>query len=458
MSRNVSTELEPLVNNFEHLSSKARAAEALTTLRKIASLVKPLMRQRNWRVGTLAEFYPPESNLLGLNINAGQKICLRLRHAGDERQFLPIESVVDTMLHELAHNVHGPHDQHFHALWDKLRDEHQALVMKGYSGEGFLSNGNRLGGRRVPLHEMRRQARAAAEKRKATQSGSGQRLGGTGIMRGQDPRAVIAAAVERRQRVERGCANSDENDRGRLIAREQGKKADTTQTTVEQEDEEEATMMQAYIDLIQEDEQQEMGDAYIPPSQENPAGSKSLPTDMPPKSNSKLLQQQREIEASISRQKRPQTPPAAPPTKRSREPSPPPPPKPSIPPDTWTCEICTLVNPINFLACDACTVERPSHISASLPSSNYFNNNDASSRFSSAARQSSSSTWQVEQDRERPAAFAGKYAAYDNLKRFEAQADSKRDAKPLGWVCRGCGTFMEAQWWTCICGRMKESS
>src|SRR5271155_2884165 len=92
-------EFEPLVNQFQHESHRKRAAEALTSLQKVASIVKPIMRQRNWRVGTLCEFYPAETNLLGLNINRGEKICLRLRYPGDENQFLPLEEVVDTMLH-----------------------------------------------------------------------------------------------------------------------------------------------------------------------------------------------------------------------------------------------------------------------------------------------------------------------------------------------------------------------
>jgi hypothetical protein len=93
-------EIDPLVAEYQHDKGKLREAEALSTLQKIASLVKPIMRQRSWRVGTLCEFYPAERNLLGLNINQGQKICLRLRYPSDERQFLPIEQVVDTMLHE----------------------------------------------------------------------------------------------------------------------------------------------------------------------------------------------------------------------------------------------------------------------------------------------------------------------------------------------------------------------
>lgn len=452
MSRAAATELEPLVNNFEHLSDKRRADEALQTLRKIASLVKPLMRQRNWRVGTLAEFYPPENNLLGLNINRGQKICLRLRHAGDETQFLPIESVVDTMLHELAHNVHGPHDQHFHALWDKLRDEHQALVMKGYTGEGFLGHGARLGGRRIPLDEARRQARAAAERRRTLNIGSGQRLGGQGIIRGQDPRAIIAAAAERRQRIERGCASN--TDKGRQIADEQSSSSNRkniTRTTAEQQDQDEATLMQAYIDLIQEDERNRLGELYIPPSQENPAGSKALPQE------STLLKQQREIEDTIRQQTftsttSTSTPVPTPP----KHPTPPPPPPQE--PTTWTCEICTLVNPLLYLACEACTVERPAHISAMLPSTSppsppfrAFSNTHTSSTASNHHPPTTR--------RETPNALKPRLNAYANAKRFADEDQAIKNSTPLGWMCGGCGTFMEREWWTCAgCGRMKDAS
>jgi hypothetical protein len=37
---------------------------------------------------------------IGLNINAGERINLRLRHAGDPKQFLSFEQVLDTLLHE----------------------------------------------------------------------------------------------------------------------------------------------------------------------------------------------------------------------------------------------------------------------------------------------------------------------------------------------------------------------
>lgn len=93
-------EHDPLIGEYEHEKSRPREAEALQTLKKVASLVKPIMRQRGWRVGILTEFFPAEHNLLGLNWDHGRKICLRLRYPHDERQFLPMEQIVDTMLHE----------------------------------------------------------------------------------------------------------------------------------------------------------------------------------------------------------------------------------------------------------------------------------------------------------------------------------------------------------------------
>src|SRR5438094_562187 len=105
----------------------------------------------------------------------------------------------------LSHIVHGPHDANFHALWNQLREEHYQLTLKGYTGEGFLSEGRKLGGRKIPYDEARRIARAAAEKRRTLGAGSGQRLGGAPVRVGQDIRKVIADAAERRTRVTKGC-------------------------------------------------------------------------------------------------------------------------------------------------------------------------------------------------------------------------------------------------------------
>lgn len=56
---------ETLVGQYSHLKNLPREKDAIHTIKKIASLVKPIMRARNFKVGTLAEFYPAEQNLLG---------------------------------------------------------------------------------------------------------------------------------------------------------------------------------------------------------------------------------------------------------------------------------------------------------------------------------------------------------------------------------------------------------
>jgi len=445
MSR--TSELDPLVNQFQHESQRRRTSEALSMLQKIASIVKPIMRQRNWRVGILAEFYPHETNLLGLNINRGQKICLRLRYPGDENQFLPFENIVDTMLHELCHIVVGPHNQEFHALWDKLRDEHEALLRKGYTGEGFLGRGERLGGGRIPLHEAKRRARAAAEKRRTLTAGSGQKLGGSGIMRGQNPRAVIAAAAEKRMKIERGCASNTET--GRKVAREEAIKKEKVTTTQAEHDEDEEAILQAYIDMIQEEEREQLGDSYIPPSEANPAGMRGMTSPpgirssmVPPVSPHSLIEQQRQIEQNLQRNRdnAPETSTSAKAPPRERKPQPPPPRKLSPIeadlPETWTCEICTLVNPLQFLTCDACTTERPE-------------------TYAKAARASVSSSHNSR--REIPNALKPRLKVAESLAKLDKQAEYKK-SQPIGWGCR-CGNWMEQQWWTCsACGRMKASS
>lgn len=58
-------EIDPLVHSYSHLRDFPREKDALHTLKKVASLVKPIMRARGWTVGQLTEFYPDEHNLLG---------------------------------------------------------------------------------------------------------------------------------------------------------------------------------------------------------------------------------------------------------------------------------------------------------------------------------------------------------------------------------------------------------
>ncbi|KKK19736.1 hypothetical protein P175DRAFT_0522442 [Aspergillus ochraceoroseus IBT 24754] len=414
-------ELDPLVQEYQHDKHRPRESEALLILRKIASLVKPIMRRRSWKVGTLCEFYPQQQNLLGLNVNAGQKICLRLRYPGDQGQFLPLEQVVDTMLHELCHIVHGPHNQQFHALWNQLRDEHTELAIKGYTGEGFLSDGRRLGGRKIPIDEARRQARAAAERRQLFSAGSGQRLGGASTMRGGDMRRVIADAAQRRIDVTKGCASGAENSNE--LAEEASRNG--FRTKAEEDDANERAIMQVYIDLIEEEERERYGPSYIPPSQDNPAGPRASLSPPPVPQNTK-----------------PHLP------TRSEEPV-------DLTADdtlqetTWMCPTCTLINPANFLCCDACTAERP-HLS-----NPHSTPKPPSTTESNASRPVNRNKRPVDHTVEYNNTFKNRRSAVESLAALESNAQKR----PLGWLCHSCGTFMETEWWTCSgCGTMKPAS
>ncbi len=93
----------PIVSQYQHEAGRERAAEALEMLQGVALVVKPVMKQRGWRLSVLGEM-PSHKYLLGLHaswgLGWGQKVFLRLRDWGDENQLFPFEDVVDTMLHE----------------------------------------------------------------------------------------------------------------------------------------------------------------------------------------------------------------------------------------------------------------------------------------------------------------------------------------------------------------------
>ncbi|PWY86858.1 WLM-domain-containing protein [Aspergillus heteromorphus CBS 117.55] len=413
-------EIDPLVFEYQHDKHRPRESEALLVLQKVASLVKPIMRRRGWRVGTLCEFYPHQRNLLGLNVNAGQKICLRLRYPSDERQFLPLDHVLDTMLHELCHIVHGPHNQQFNALWNQLRDEHQELAIKGYTGEGFLSHGRRLGGRKMPVDEARRVARAAAEQRRTLSAGSGQRLGGAAVLRGTNMRRIIADAAQRRMEVTNGCASGADNSTE--LVEEASKNG--FRTKAEEDDANERAIMEAYIDLIEQEERERYGPSYIPPSQDNPAGPRTTLSPPPvPESSRPTASPQPADPIDLT----------------------------SISDDSlynkpWACPTCTLENPADFLCCDACASERP-RPSATRSASGPPAIGSSDPKPVNRKRRMGSSTIQ------KP--FKNRVRAVESLAALEQNANKR----PLGWLCDSCGSFMETEWWTCSnCGLMKRTS
>lgn len=50
---------------YTHLKDRPKSDQALPMLKKIASLVKPIMRKHGWVLPVLSEFFPESPNLIG---------------------------------------------------------------------------------------------------------------------------------------------------------------------------------------------------------------------------------------------------------------------------------------------------------------------------------------------------------------------------------------------------------
>ncbi|KAK9726793.1 hypothetical protein RND81_05G237300 [Saponaria officinalis] len=153
---------------------------------------------------------------MGLNIGGGAEIKLRLRRQERQWDFFSYEQILDTMLHELCHNEHGPHNADFYKLLDELRLECEELMAKGITGtgRGFDVPGRRVGGfsQPPPLPILRQHALAAAERRahRGTLLPSGpRRLGGDSSIKAVlSPNQAAAMAAERRLHDDIWCGSA----------------------------------------------------------------------------------------------------------------------------------------------------------------------------------------------------------------------------------------------------------
>ena len=236
----------------------------------------------------------------------------------------------------------------------------------------------------------------------------------------------------------KGCASGVDAEREKEIDKETNKKG--FRTKADEDDADEEAIMIAYIDLVQEEERDKYGDAYIPPSKENPAGSQGSFNRIKSEPGIRSSHAPPPVPAS-TKPPFPTTNTPAPGSSPTTLPPTPQPPttKPQAPSaaDSWTCEICTLVNPANYLCCDACSTERPSPPPSPAPKP-----------------QKTAST------QARPISIrdSNSQKAVKSLISLDATT-SQLPTKPLGWSCHNCGNFMESEWWTCArCGSMKQSS
>jgi hypothetical protein len=332
--------------------------------------------------------------------------------------YLPSQDEAD--FPRLAHIVFGPHDAKFHGLWNELRSEHQDLLQRGYTGEGFLSEGKRLGGRKLPLDEARRRARKAAETRQVLAAKSGQRLGGaasTPSQRSKDLRHLMAEAAQKRATITNGCGSAPGKENKKTEELVQQATRNGFRTQAEEDNANDEAILQAYIELLA-DEEREQQNKQSPGAEGS--SSKGASTSRSPSIRS--ADSAEVIDLADSARDSDDSgmeiggPPISPKESSAAKGS-----KTRSSPDAlWTCPVCTLENPENFLCCEACTTERPS-----------------------------------EPMKDRNLHRERKHRT-DRL-RYEPQAPSQSDS--TFWICHRCGNSMESQWWTCAaCGTMKLTS
>ncbi|CAL9730193.1 DNA-dependent metalloprotease Wss1p [Monosporozyma unispora] len=193
----------PLINTLTFLKKKPRSEYAFEILQDINNSVALLMRENNLKVSILAEFYPKQNNLLGLNVNAGSKIMLRLRQPYDHSRFLSREEIMNTMIHELTHNRVGPHNDKFKKQMKEWCGRQYVIETLGLT-ENFLGIGKRLGGSTTSGNYNIRQKRLKLlDQQNSKKLGHLQKLDPFGSNKGPmlSPREMAAkAAAERLQK------------------------------------------------------------------------------------------------------------------------------------------------------------------------------------------------------------------------------------------------------------------
>ncbi|KAI5786410.1 WLM domain-containing protein [Peziza echinospora] len=369
-------------------------ALAMRKLREIASLVKPIMKKNNWRVPTLTEFvvdHPSHdtsdgSIVLGYNVGKGELIAIRLRVHADWNSFYPMEELVGTLLHELVHNVHTEHDQHFWALLEVLEREYSILRASGYHGEGFYyGDGKRLGtgpSYNPHLTSIRRMAITGENRLQPllprrpptagpsnTQKNPIKRLAGTKVSRSDRERIADAAEKRRQQTSSCGCGKSGERQMQDTLRRGAENGIQEKDDPISK-DEMAAIMLQ--IQLLEEADVERLNsegsspqNALVISDDETDNRPKQRDTSsyssnnfssssLPQAPNNGSRQQNRPTTTSSSSSSRMtnhsqsrllrQTTGTAGSSSRHQ----------------WSCMACTLLNPLQFTHCDACDTPRPS--------------------------------------------------------------------------------------------------
>ncbi|KAK6455194.1 WLM domain-containing protein [Scheffersomyces xylosifermentans] len=141
------------VSNIQKIASLIRYPDksyAADLLHQAAKMVAPIIHENNFKVGTLCEMFPKNANLLGLNVNRGQKILIRLRYHSNDKSFYPMGDIIGTLLHELTHNLYSAHDDKFYKFLDGLKKRFEEIQYGGASTT-YRCEEEKLGGKYNPF-------------------------------------------------------------------------------------------------------------------------------------------------------------------------------------------------------------------------------------------------------------------------------------------------------------------
>lgn len=271
----------------------------------------------------------------------GQKILLRLRPAWDPDMFYPEEDIIETMLHELTHNVRVPHDQTFYDFLSRLQEEYYELKRTGYAGEGFFSKGRRLGAG-IPqtgpalIAQQRSIELEIAERRRAnTVPGTNGpvRLGGGSLASlGLTPRELAVLAADMRAADEKKCASGAEAQQEADKAARDSHHSNASDLTGDFDFSEDLIILDDGLS------------GSTSPSASRPANPQSSSHRKQPLRSQSAVTQRTPPGVNVLNKPRP------PPVNNASKP---------LAESPWTCPSCTLINQPLALQCDACLSMRP---------------------------------------------------------------------------------------------------
>ena len=148
------------------LTNMPNSFEAKKILDKLLLHTRKMVIRRSF-VFTLHEFYPKDSDLLGMNSNNGY-IEIRLRTPENNNIFYSWEFILGTFLHELSHLLIKDHSPQFFKLLDTLDDE------VSDDNNDFLINFNR----NKYCRNLKFESNLEKGKKFESNLGKGQKLGG----------------------------------------------------------------------------------------------------------------------------------------------------------------------------------------------------------------------------------------------------------------------------------------